>query len=606
MRRRTSSSEHRTGTRIKMLLCYLIAAYVILLGRLAWIQIVRAPFYHEKAQALTVRKITLHARRGTIYDRDLNKLAVTVDAYNISAQPVKIEDKAAASRKIAPILHMDEKELLADLNTGRKFLYLSRRVEAEVGEAIKQAKIPGIGAELTAKRLYPGGDLACHILGFTDIDGKGREGLEKVYDKELSGQDGYMVVEVDVRGNPIPGSKKKQINPVDGKDIVLTIDSTIQHKLESDLRATYESHNAAGASALVMQPETGEILALANMPTFDPNKPGKAKPEQRRNRAIMDLYEPGSTLKALTACAGVESKAISLTDTWYCHGSIRIGKRTVRCSLHGREFAHGHGVCNVGKMLKYSCNIAASGIGSRIGKERLYDFESAFGMYERPGSGLPGEVRGWHDSWKDWSDIRLANVAFGQGIAVTPLQMARAYSAVANGGLLLRPYIVKEILKGGKQEAMFHRHISRRVISEETSALVSQMLTGVVSEGTGQNAQVEGYKVAGKTGSAQKAVGGRYVPGKIVASFAGFLPVSRPKAVILVAVDEPKGSHFGAVVAAPVFQSTAKTTMWRLKIPPDDLPVPPVSGDAKGRDADPVQRGRAPETPATEHLGLGG
>jgi cell division protein FtsI/penicillin-binding protein 2 len=494
-----------------------------------------------------------------------------VDAYNISAQPASIANKAAVASTIAPLLGMDESKLSAELTTDKKFLYIARRVNADVGEAIKKAKIPGIGTELITKRLYPGGELACHILGFIDIDGNGREGLERVYNKELHGKDGWVVEEVDAKKRPIPGTTREQVNPVDGEDIVLTIDSTLQHDLESDLRETYETHKAAGASALIMQPDTGEVLALANMPSFDPNNPGAAKPEQRRNRAITDLYEPGSTLKTITACAAIESKAITLNESWHCSGSIKIGNHTVRCSLHGHEFAHGHGAVNVAKCLKYSCNIAAAGIGKKLGKQRLYNFERAFGMYEKPGSTMPGEIKAWHDNWKDWPDIRLANIAFGQGIAVTPLQMARAYSAVANGGLLMRPFVVSEIRRDGIPDKVFHPHVSRRVISQETSSLVSQMLIGCVEEGTGQNAQVDGYKVAGKTGSAQKAIGGHYIPGKIIASFAGFLPVTNPKAVILVAVDEPKGSHFGAVVAAPVFQSAAKRTMWRLKIPPDDL-----------------------------------
>ena len=588
-----------------MLFVYLVAAYMILVARLFYIQVVRAPHFKQLAIDMTVRHTPLPARRGTIYDRDMNKIAVTVDAYDISANPNLIKDKTGVAKLIAPILGEDEKVVLEKLSLPKGFVYLARRASADIGDKIKKAKIDGISSTITTMRMYPGAELACHVVGFVNVDGKGMEGLEKVYNKELSGKDGYIVEEYDRKGTPIPGTIKERVEPINGKDLVLTIDSTLQHGLEVDLRKTYEDHKAAGACAVIMNPSTGEVLALANMPDFDPNDSGNADPASRRNRALTDLYEPGSTLKTLTACAAVESKAVAPNETWYCHGSTKIGKRTVRCSLHGREFAHGHGVTDMAKMLKYSCNIAAAGIGLRVGKQRLYSFEKAFGLYEKPGSGMSGEVKGWHDSWQDWADIRLANIAFGQGIAVTPLQMARAYCAVANGGLLMRPYVVSAIRSGSGIEKSFPPRISRRVISEATSATVSEMLTGVVSDGTGQSAQVDGYRIGGKTGSAQKAVNGRYVAGKIVASFVGFLPITKPRAVILVAVDEPKGSHFGAVVAAPVFQLSAKRAMWRLKIPPDD-PANESTPETDGAAAIPEHHGRGMQTASPERPRLGG
>jgi len=574
-------------SRIGVLFIYLLLAYLVLIGRLVYLQVIRAPFYKEKAHALTARTVALPARRGTIFDREMNKLAVSVDAYDISADPRLIKDKAGVSKILSGLLGIPEQVVTEKLTSRKKgFVYLLRRADVEIGDKVKEAKIDGIDVSTTTKRVYPGGELASHIIGFTNVDGKGMEGLERRFDKQLKGRDGYIIGEFDAKNHLIPGSIRARLEPENGKDLVLTIDTNLQHGLESDLRKSYQDHQAAGASAIIMDPRTGEILALANMPDFNPNHPGDSESESRRNRALADLYEPGSTLKTITACAAMETKAVGLNETFYCHGSTKIGNSTVRCSLHGHEFAHGHGVCNTGKMLKYSCNIAAAAIGARVGKQRLYNFEQKFGMYERPGSEMPGEVRGWHDNWEDWADIRLANISFGQGIAVTPLQMARAYCAVSNGGLLMRPYVVKSIMKDGKVEKEFVPQVSRRVISRGTSETVSDMLTGVVSDGTGQTAQLDGYLVAGKTGSAQKAVGGRYVAGKVVASFAGFLPVSRPRAVILVAVDEPKGSHFGAVVAAPVFQAVAKRTMWRLKVPPDA----PQEAGTKAAPAIPAKR----------------
>jgi cell division protein FtsI/penicillin-binding protein 2 len=589
--------------RVKKLIFVLFAAYVLLIARLFYIQVVRAPFYREKARELTVRKIVLPARRGTIYDRNGEKLAVTIDACDIYVQPVKIKDKEGVATQLSKILGCSRSQILDTLNSGKKFTYIARRADIWIGDAVTHAKILGTGSLRTTKRVYPGGTLAAHIIGFTNVDGRGIEGLERVYDRQLHGTDGYVVAEVDARGKIIPGTRRDRVEPVDGGDIVLTVDSTLQRSLEHQLEMSYTAHAAAGASAVMMDPKTGEILALANMPTFDPNNAKSSSPASRRDRAVTDLYEPGSTLKSITACAGLESKAITPSDIFYCNRSMQIGRRVVHCSVHP-PFMAGHGPSNVAKILKYSCNIGAADIGFKLGAARLYKFEEAFGFYEKPGSGLPGEVCGWHDNWKDWADIRLANIAFGQGINVTPLQMARAYCAIANGGLLMKPYVVKEVRKpDGKPEEQFVPTVARRVMSEDTSAMVAEMLQGVVSEGTGKTADVQGYRVCGKTGSAQKAsAGGRgYAAGKFVASFAGFLPLNDPRIVMLVAVDEPKGTHWGATVAGPVFQGAATRAMWHLKVPPDNVPGAPRStGGSKGNGHNSV------ESPVSRHPRLGG
>ncbi len=589
--------------RIKKLIFVLIAAYVLIIARLFYIQVIRAPFYREKARELTVRKIALPARRGTIYDRDGQKLAVTIDACDIYVQPVKIKDKEEVATQLSQILGCSRTQLLDTLKSDKKFTYVARRADIWIGDAVTRAKIFGTGSIRTTKRVYPGGTLAAHIVGFTNVDGKGIEGLERVYDKQLRGTDGYVVAEVDARGKIIPGTRRDRVEPINGGDIVLTIDSTLQRSLEHELEKSYKAHSAAGATAIMMEPKTGEILALANMPTFDPNNAKNSSAASRRDRAVTDLYEPGSTLKAMTVCAGLEAKAVTPTDIFYCNASKGIGRRTIRCSLHP-PFMAGHGACNVAKILTYSCNIGAADIGFKLGGERLYKFEQAFGFYEKPDSGLPGEVRGWHDNWRDWADIRLANIAFGQGIAVTPMQMAKAYSAIANGGLIMKPYVVKEIRKpDGKPEQQFMPTVVRRVMSESTSAMVSEMLQGVVSEGTGKTADVQGYRVCGKTGSAQKAstTGRGYAPGKFIASFAGFLPLRDPRVVILVAVDEPKGTHWGATVAAPVFQGAATRAMWHMKVPPDNIPeAPKPVGGSKNGGSDTV------ESPVSRHPRLGG
>lgn len=577
------SYESLIRNRTRNLVFILSFFYILLMCRLFYIQVWCGPQFKAKAKALTVRKIPLPARRGTIYDRYGNKLAVSVDAFDIAARPTDIKHKVVTARKLAPLIGMTSDHILQKLRDRDRFFYLKRRLDFDIGQKIKEAKIPGIDAIPTTKRIYPLESLAAHIIGFTNSDGVGLEGIEKSFNKILGGTNGYKIAEIDAKGVVIPGTKSDQVEPENGRDIYLTIDVYLQRSLETELAKSYHDFSAVGASAVMIDPKTGEILALANMPTFDPNNISKSKPRDMRNRAVSDLYEPGSTLKTITACAAIESGAVSLNDIFYCNGRKKIGNRTIRCSLHGAEFRNGHGAVNIAKMLKYSCNIAAAGMGFKIGKERLHNFDAAFGLYEKPSSGMTGESGGWPDPWEKWADIHLANVAFGQGIAVTPMQMAKAYSAVANGGSLMKPMIVKEIRNpDGTIVLKMNPTVIRRVVSTETAHRVSEMLGGVVDEGTGKNAGVEGYTVGGKTGSAQKAstTGRGYLEGRYIASFAGFLPVSDPRIVMLVMVDEPKGSHFGAVVTAPVFHEVAKKAMWHMKVPPDALPghVPSGSG----------------------------
>ena len=550
-------------------------AYLLVIGRLFHIQVLRGEHFKAKKEQLTVRNIPLLARRGTIYDRQGKKLAVSMDAYDIGARPVDINDKPRTAERLAPLIGWDPDKLLAALNGHATFFYLLRCADAELGTSVKQAGIRGIDAIPTKKRVYAAVGGAAHVIGFTDVDGEGIEGLEKTYDDELAGSDGHVIAQIDARGKVIPGSTRERVEPADGKDLILTIDSTVQHALEVALADSFTKHAAASASAVMIDPSTGEILALANMPTFDPNCIAESDAAGRRNRAVTDLYEPGSTLKTITACAALEARAIDTNDTFYCSGSMKVGRRTIKCSLHA-PFLNGHQTCNLAKILRYSCNMGAASVGLKLGKEKLFEYEKAFGLYDKSGSGMPGEACGRVDRWQGWPDIRVANIAFGQGIAVTPLQLTMAYGAVANGGLLMRPSVVKAIWEPeGRPEEVFGPHVVRRVISQETAGVVSEMLHGVVTGGTGKSGKVDGYKVAGKTGSAQKAstTGRGYLSSKFVASFVGFLPVTQPKVVILVVVDEPsRGTHWGATVAAPVFQQVARKAMWHLKVPPDEVP----------------------------------
>lgn len=606
MRRRRLPSAKFVRGRMNRTLCIMAALYLVLSARFFYIQVIRASHFREKAEEFRLRKIALPARRGTIYDRNGKELAVTVELYDIQTWPRKIKDKDAAADKLAEILGWPRERVLERISTDKRFVFVVRRASTDVGRKVKAAQIYGVEAVPIMSRVYPAGQLASHVIGFTDIDGIGREGIEKVFDKYLRGTDGHVVAEVDARSKVIPGTRRERVEPVDGMDIVLTIDSTIQHSLEAELRKSYEKYSAAGASAVVIDPKTGEILALANLPTYNPNKVAESDANSRRNRGVTDLYEPGSTLKTITACAALDAGAIGHNDTFGCNGSMRIGKRTVRCSLHP-PFMAGHGSVDVAKMLMHSCNMAAAGIGFRVGKEKLWEYEKKFGLYDKPGTGMLGEMSGWSGDWKRWEDVRLANIAFGQGIVVTPLQLANAYAVVANDGVMMQPHVVMEIRgRDGVPYREYKPRVVRRVISAEVARDVTRMLHGVCDSGTGKPAVVDGYQTVGKTGSAQKAVNGSYNNGKFIASFVGFLPASNPRAVILVAVDEPKGIHWGAVCAAPVFKEVGRMSMWHLKVQPDAIPATmPIAGEStRSRSNDQERTTR--ERVGGERSGLGG
>ena len=550
-----------------------LLAYGWIAFRLTDVQYFNAEAYELFGKTIRDLRRTLPAQRGVIYDRVGRELAISVRAASIYAHPRRIGDADEVSARLASALGCDRERLAEKLTRDVGFVWLQRGADDRVGEKLTQARIKGIGVIREQKRVYPSGRLAAHVVGFTNIDNQGLEGIERAVDRELRGSDGFLVAEVDPDGRVIPETRRKAVRPHDGKDVALTIDAYIQHVAEAALDETYKATKCRSASVVVMDPKTGEVVALANMPSFNPNDRSKTKPDSWRNRAVIDLYEPGSTLKAVTVAAALEEGIITPTTVFAnCAGSVRIGRRSVRCVLHGKEFAHGHGQVDLRKMICYSCNIGASQLGLRLGAERLYKYAKTFGLLSAPRIGLDCETTGKLDSPVEWSQIKMANVAFGQGISVTPLQLACAYGAIANGGVMMRPTIVKEIRnQDGSPYRLWAPAVLRRVVSRKTAREVTKVLVACVRDGTGKNAAVEGYTVAGKTGSAQKARedGLGYAPGKFVASFVGFLPASNPRLVILVVVDEPQGTHWGSAAAAPAFKEIARKTMWYLQVPRD-------------------------------------
>jgi cell division protein FtsI/penicillin-binding protein 2 len=409
------------------------------------------------------------------------------------------------------------------------------------------------------------------VIGFTGIENTGAEGIEHVSNNILKGSDGKYRAELDGERRVIPETRHIERQPVDGKDVYLTIDMTIQHIAEQALANMAEKYHPKSACAVVMDPSTGEILALANYPTYDPNKARKTSPSLWRNRAVADLYEPGSTLKTVTASAALNEGFSPNTALAYCNGCEKMAGGRIRCVLH-RPYLDGHGSTNMFRMIEQSCNIAAAHLALRLGSEKLYKYEKAFGLLDRPNAGFGCEAVGSIEPPDDWRRIRLANIGFGQGLAVTPLQMASVYATIANGGVRVEPRIIREIRNSdGTIYRAFKPGKQTRVISKEAALMATKLLRSCVDNGTGKTARIDGRTVAGKTGSAQVArVNGRgYEPGSFIASFMGFAPATRPRLVIAVVAKSPQGSHWGATVASPVFQEIGEKSLWYLKVPSD-------------------------------------
>ena len=571
------------------------AGYCLLIGRLAYLQIVRHSYYETQGDDYRRDKTVLPARRGMILDRNGDPLAVDVPAAAIYADPSSIKDPntiAETVTKLAPLIGRDSVWLTRALTRNPKSHYVSlvRHASVEIGDQVKSMTLQGIYVGPDSRRSYPNDGLAAQVIGFTNGDLKGVDGVEHSQDALLEGHDGLMVGEVNQRGQFIPGTIRKSVDPINGHDIALTIDKNLQSAADAELAATVKAHHASRGVVVIMDPTNGEILALSNSPSYNPNQPGhlakNATPDQvkaffasRRDDAVSDLYEPGSTLKTITASAVLQDEGLQAEYRHvHCGGTMPIGKRVIHCApdppfygVHGDEDLRG--------VLKESCNIGMAQFGIGLGQDKLYDFEEKFGLLDQPNSGLPGEAPGHllkapsefdrHTGSVGWSKIKLADISFGQGISVTPLQLTAAYCAIANGGTLMQPHIVRSISQGDKT-VVTPPHAIRRVLDPEVAAEVRSLLGTVVKDGTGKPAQIEGFSVGGKTGSAQVAGPRGYEAGHYVASFIGMVPLSNPRLVILCAVFEPQGVHWGAAVAAPVVHDLAKQAAIEMHLLPDD------------------------------------
>ena len=541
---------------------FFIIFLIICIARLFIIQFLRAGSLSDKARRQHSLFVELEPRRGTIYDSSLRPQAVntSVDSLYASPQEIPDKDKETIIKQLTYILNLDQVFLRDRLYRKKSFVWLARKIPPAQAQEIKKLKIKGLGFIRESKRCYPNGYLASHTIGFAGLDNVGLEGIELYYDKYLKGEPGWAMMLRDARQKKIDISEK-MVSPKNGYDVVLTIDEVIQYIAERELDRAFSAFHAKGASIVIMDPHTGAILALANRPTFDLNEYGNASGDLRRNRAICDLFEPGSVFKIVTAAAALEENKVSEEDRFFCeNGSYKIANHV----LHDHS---PHGWLTFREVIGQSSNIGTSKVAQVLGKDLIYKYIKLFGFGSKLGIDLPGEISGISKEPRFWSKVSIAAVPIGQEVGVTALQLASAISVIANGGQLMKPYIVKEIRdQYAEPIRQFSPKMIRKVISLETAQRANKILIGVVEEGTGKLAKIDGISAAGKTGTGQKLEpNGTYSHSRFMASFIGFAPAEDPAIVIAVVVDEPHPYYFGGVVAAPVFKNVAQDVLKYLK-----------------------------------------
>jgi len=572
------AKEKWSRIRIRIIGGLFAAFFLLTSARAFYLQIIKKEDWIRLAERQHQKVVPLTPARGTIYDCTGASLAVSIEVDSCFAEPAVIEDANSAASQLAPLLGIPRETLTKKLSGKRSFAWVQRHITPELARKIKELNIDGIGFVKETRRFYPNSEVAAHVIGFTGLDPQGLEGVELKYNSQILGNTGYMVTERDALGRDIElmGTVIKKASK--GYNIYLTLDKNIQYIAEKELSKAVTESRAAGGIALVMEPRSGKILAMASYPTFNPNAFQRYSHGWLRNRAIADSFEPGSTMKAFLIAAALEEKIVGPGDRFNCeNGSYAVGGRVIHDT-------HKYGSITVSEILKFSSNIGAAKIGGRLGPERLFRHLRDFGFGERTEIDLPGEVVGFLRDRGNWYGIDLATISFGQGVSVSSLQLAAAVSAIANGGMLMKPYVVDRICDdSGRVVQQFSPQIRRRVISSQTSQQMAKMMEGVTTEGgTGMNAAVDGYRVAGKTGTAQKVDPQTrcYSASKRTASFLGFVPAEDPKLTILVIVDEPKTSTYGGVVAAPVFREIALQSLCYLKVPASG----PVKSKVKAAD----------------------
>jgi cell division protein FtsI (penicillin-binding protein 3) len=552
--------------RLVFFLLVVLGSFVAVAFRLATLQAVEAKKFDGLALRQRVRRVELAPNRGTVFDRNGEELAVSIGVDSIYATPYLVEDPEEAANRLSGVLGLERDVVLEKLKRKSGFVYLARKVDKERSQAVRDLGIEGIGVLEESKRFYPCSSLGSQLIGFAGAENRGLAGLELGLDRILRGRPGQLVMEKDPLGHSIPGGILFTSPSTDGNNVYLTIDKAVQYKAEAELKAAVEQSKARAGTIIVMDPRDGAILAMASYPRFDLNAFNKASPDEMRNRALTDVYEPGSTMKVVVAAAALEEKLVNPRTLFHLQPTITVSNKTIK-EAHERPAVD----YTFTEIISHSSNVGAVTLGLKLGKERLYKYIKSFGLTEETGVDFPGEVSGFMPKPEHWSGTTIATVPIGQGVAVTAMQMLRVVAAVANGGVLVEPRLFSRATDASGKEISLAPGVSgKRVVSRETAEALREILSVAVADGTGTGAQIPGYRVAGKTGTAQKPKenGRGYQVGRYVASFVGFAPVEDPRIAAIVMMDEPKTAIWGGVVAAPAFRNTVEFSLRHLKIAP--------------------------------------
>lgn len=535
---------------------FFLLSLTLLLVRLFYLQGIQRNFYYKIANEQHVVSTEIQPRRGTIFDRNMQILAQNINTDSVFANARIVKDKASCAKAVAVALKLDEKFVFERLSRDKGFVWIKRKITAQESAEIKKLKIKGIELIEESKRVYPDKSLACHLLGAVNIDNNGLEGVEYNYNNYLSGQSGWLISTQDAKRKLLALYDYEFIPPKNGMNIVLTIDEVIQSIAERELRKAYEKHNAKAASIVVMDPRTGAILALANLPNFDLNDLNSRQQESIRNRAINDFFEPGSIFKVVTASGLLEEGLVRLTDKFFCeNGEWKLGSKV----LHD---VHPYGILTFKDIIVKSSNIGTVKAARLLGPDKMYKYIKAFGFLGRTGVDLPGEVVGMNRPPEKWSKVSMNAIPMGQEVTVTAMQLVSAISVIANNGFYVKPRVVKEIVdESGEVIKEFPPVLVRKVITPKASVYMRYILNSVVESGTGKKARVEEFRVGGKTGTAQKIEAGTYSHSKFIASFIGFAPYDKPLLAVAVCVDEPHPVYYGGDVSAPVFKGFVEETL---------------------------------------------
>ncbi|HEY3128089.1 MAG TPA: penicillin-binding protein [Acidobacteriota bacterium] len=532
---------------------------LVILCRLVQLQVFQHEILFQKAQQQQQGYVEITPRRGDILDRNLEELAVSVAMDSVYCNPKELEDPWLAAQQLGSILGLQQESLHEKILAGPRFVYVKRKITPREGEQMRALGLRGVYFQKESKRFYPSQELACHVIGFVGTDNTGLSGIEYLLEREIRGDARKVAVAQDAKRQILFGVPDETSA---GNVVVLNIDKNIQYIAEQQLGAAIGKFQAAGGAAIVLNPYTGEVLAMASAPSFNPNQFGSATPEARRNRAILDTYEPGSTFKLVTASAALEEKVVQPQETINCAvGTVFLGGKVFR------EAHSSYGILTFNEILAKSSNVGSIKLGLRLGEERFYQYIKKFNFGRQTGVELPGEQSGLLRPPESWSKLSIGAISIGQEIGVTPLQIACAFAAVANGGEWVQPHIVNRILGPDGSLIQLQKPQRHRVISSETAERIRSALSLAVEEGTGKLAKPYGYSAAGKTGTAQKFIDGAYSHTRYIASFAGFAPVEAPAIVTLVMIDEPKGAIYGGSVAAPVFKEIMERSLVQLKVP---------------------------------------